>query len=203
LRFDPRSQSRPQSPQTQLIAGRLNSWGQRSRSVRASNGSALPRYRCHRKTTRLPWLGCAPRFRVTRPSQTFTRKCSTSRNCASCDAMKLILQIAAGIVLGWLIISATQALLDHTALAQFARSMQTASPPLPAALTSSPGSSLDHAPNQPQTSTQPTTREQLDAESRADETRAKADRDATYSSAPPVQTIRKATPADAAAKPAN
>jgi hypothetical protein len=119
--------------------------------------------------------------------------------------MKLILQIAAGIVLGWLIISATQALLAYTALAQFAKSMQTASPSLPAPLKSNPESSLEHAPNHPQTITQPTTREQLDAEIRADETRAKVEHDATYGSAPPtpVQTIRKATPADAAAKPAN
>jgi hypothetical protein len=117
--------------------------------------------------------------------------------------MKLILQIAAGIVLGWLIISATQAILAYTALAKFAKSMQTASPLLQIPHKPSPEPSLNQTPYQAPPITQPLTREQLDAYIHADEARAKADHDAAYGGSPqmPVKEIRKATPADAAAKP--
>jgi|ERR1700676_1903578 hypothetical protein len=113
--------------------------------------------------------------------------------------MKLILQIAAGVVLGWLIITATQSLLAYTALAHFAKILQNTSPPLTAPPASTPHPSLDNPPYHAPTVTQPVTREQLDA----DEARAKADHDANYgnSTPAPVQMIRKATPADAVAKP--
>jgi hypothetical protein len=113
--------------------------------------------------------------------------------------MKLVLQIVAGIVLAWLVISAAETMLPYTMLARFTKYMQNIVPPLQTPHRTTPEPSVESAPYRPP----PMTRGQLDAYIRADEGRPKAEHDATYGApaTPPVKMIRKATPADAEAKP--
>jgi hypothetical protein len=117
--------------------------------------------------------------------------------------MKLILQIAAGVVLGWLVISAGKIVIAYTALAHLVGAIERLPTPTisPKQGPTNPGQ--DRAYEAPPISGT-VTPEQLDAYIRADEARAKADHDAHYGSATeqPAPTIRKATPEDAAAKPA-
>jgi hypothetical protein len=117
--------------------------------------------------------------------------------------MKLIVQITAAIVLAWIVITAAKSVLAYTALGQFAAALDRI--PAPGISAAQPGPNYRHdAPNEPPPIATPATREQLDAYTRADEARAKAEHDAQYGSTTekPAPVIRKATPDDATAKPA-
>jgi hypothetical protein len=106
--------------------------------------------------------------------------------------MKLILQITAGVVLGWIIITATKAVLAYTALSQIAGNLPSINlpsiPPKPRATEANP--------------TRPATVEQH-ATSTEDNgntyPRQRVELPPSTIAAP--YTIRKATPEDAAAKP--
>jgi hypothetical protein len=117
--------------------------------------------------------------------------------------MKLILQVAAGVVLGWLVISAGKMLIAHSALAHLGSAIER--PPTPTISPQQGPSNPSHErPYEAPPVSGSLTREQLDAYIRADEAHAKAEHEAHEGSAPeqPAATIRKATPEDAAAKPA-
>jgi hypothetical protein len=128
-----------------------------------------------------------------------------SYNSSKCfDAMKLIFQITAGVVLAWIVITAVKSVLAFTALAHFAGVIDR--PPAPMVSAPQPATtSRRDTPYEPPPIAGPQSREQLDASIRADEARAKADHDAQYgrTSEKPAPLIRKATPDDATAKPAN
>jgi len=118
--------------------------------------------------------------------------------------MKLVLQIAAGVLLAWLTVAALQWLLAYSALAEFSKALNSVPTMKSPAATQRATPAATQPPYLPPAITRPMNQEQLDAYIRADEARAQADHDATYGTSkavsPPI--IRKATPQDAAEKPA-
>jgi hypothetical protein len=111
--------------------------------------------------------------------------------------MKLMLQIAGGIVLGWAAVSAIRAVLAISAVSAFT-TMPTAhsKPPI---IESAPGKLQPAAPG----IDKPMSKEQLDQIIPDESTRTHAEPDAAYAQQQLKNNalIRKATPEDAAAKP--
>jgi hypothetical protein len=117
--------------------------------------------------------------------------------------MKLILQIAAGVVLGGLVMMGIHAIAAYSTLNAIATALPKKTVHVPPI--SATGPTLQPRDYTAPPYAGPMTKEQQDAYIRADQARAQSDHDAKFGVEQPakVEMIRKATPQDALAKPAD
>jgi hypothetical protein len=122
--------------------------------------------------------------------------------------MKLMLQIAGGVVLGWIAVTLIKAILAIGALSVIGQALHIhdAQPQLPALQRTAPAmpAPAQTAPYRAPPTTTAQTTDQLDGQDQTESAKARSDHEAASGQSPasPGYSVRKATPEDAAAKPA-
>ena len=122
--------------------------------------------------------------------------------------MKLIVQIAGGVVLGWIAVTLIKALLAISALSAVSQALhlndERPQLPTPQHIAPAQPAATPTAPYRAPPITGSQTTQQPDSQTQADLAKARSERDAASEqpAISPGYTVRKATPEDAAAKPA-